>query len=97
MANASDMRQRDWPAWMRVLSLFLAGGVCLVLFAYPYVIGSQLSPIDRAALMVVLVACGGAIAFGLGFRFDRPIMRILSSPPIIWPAIIVGFLIMLSY
>ena len=68
-----------------------------MLFAYPYVIGSQLSPIDRAALMVVLVACGGAIAFGLGFRFDRPIMRVLSSPPIIWPAIIGGFLIMLSY
>lgn len=97
MANASDIRQRHWPAWMRVFSLFLAGGVCFVLLAYPYVIGSQLSPIDRAALMVVLVACGGAIAFGLGFRFDRPIMRILSSPPIIWPAIIGGFLIMLSY
>lgn len=97
MANASDIRQRHWPAWMRVFSLFLAGGVCFVLLAYPYVIGSQLSSIDRAALMVVLVACGGAIAFGLGFRFDRPIMRILSSPPIIWPAIIGGFLIMLSY
>jgi predicted membrane protein len=82
---------------MRIFSLFLAGAVCLALFTYPYVIGNQLSPIDRVALMVVLVACGGAIAFGLGFRFERPLPKMLSSPPIIWPVIIGGFLIMLSY
>lgn len=91
--KANDMK---WPAWTRALSLALAGFPYLLLFAYPYAIGNPLSRLDHMVLPVVLLASAGGFAFGLGFHFKHNWLALLSSPPVTWSVILLGFSIMLS-
>lgn len=81
---------RDWPRWVRFLSLAVAGAPYAVLFAYPYAAGRALSRVDHSVLPVVLLAAAGAFAFGFGFRCRSRWLVLASSPPVTWPVILGG-------
>lgn len=81
----------------RAGSLVLAAAVVAFLYLYPYGIGPELTVLDRVMLPFVLLAVGGALAFGLGFRFGSRTMNALISPVVLWPVIIAGLIVMIRY
>lgn len=91
------IKDQPWPLWTQVLSLVLAAGSSLTLLIFPHVIGREISSADHAILPLFLMADGAAFAFGLGFVFNTALLRILTSPIVVWPVLGVTFCAMVFY
>lgn len=68
----------------RALSLSIAGGLALLLLAYPFVFGTQLEARDHVGLTVLLIGMCAAFVHGFGYQPDRRHWRVLFHPLAAW-------------
>lgn len=69
----------------RLLSLLAGGALAMALLFLPAARGRELSDGEHGAMTLVLVAICGLFVHGSGFRFQRPWLRRLLSPWVLWP------------
>lgn len=69
----------------RLLSLLAGGALAMALLFLPAARGRELSGGEHGATTLVLVAICGLFVHGSGFRFQRPWLRRLFSPWVLWP------------
>jgi predicted membrane protein len=78
----------DWLAapgqWLRAISLVVALAASVTLMLFPFLL--RYAPQNRlhAALPVVLFGLAGAFVYGIGYRPDNKLLRILFGPLCAW-------------
>lgn len=83
--------------WARLLSLAAAFSLSAVLMLYPYALGTRMTATTHTALPLLLTGVSAAFVHGFGFRLDAGWQRIVFSPLVAWPLIVMGlFLLALS-
>lgn len=69
----------------RLLSLLLGGALALALLFLPASRGRELDGAEHGMMTLVLLAACALFVHGSGFRFERPWLRRLFSPWLLWP------------
>lgn len=76
--------------WTRLPSLVTALAISAVLMLYPYVLGTDVTPTAHAALPILLLGVSGALVYGVGYRPDNRLLRILFGPLVSWLLMVIG-------
>jgi len=95
-ATAENGRASAVEVALRAASLAVAGAASLCLLLYPYVLGRHLGPVEHSALPVLLLGSSAAFVYGLGYRPERRVFRILFGPLVAWLLMAVGFALLWS-
>jgi predicted membrane protein len=95
------MRARnDWSAvpaqWLRAISFVVALATSVTLMLFPFLLRYTSQNRLHAALPVVLFGLAGAFVYGVGYRPDNKLLRILFGPLCAWLLIAGGSLLLFS-
>jgi predicted membrane protein len=95
------MRARnDWSAvpaqWLRAISFAVALATSVTLMLFPFLLRYASQNRLHAALPVVLFGLAGACVYGVGYRPDNKLLRILFGPLCAWLLIAGGSLLLFS-
>ena len=72
------------PGLARVASLAAGGAVTLLLMLFPFVLGPELTALDRTGLFALLLGVSGAFVHGFGYAPEQLAWRLLFSPVAAW-------------
>jgi predicted membrane protein len=84
MMRAGNDRLVAPAQWLRAISFVVALAASVTLMLFPFLL--RYAPQNRlhAALPVVLFGLAGAFVYGVGYRPDNKLLRILFSPLCAW-------------
>lgn len=69
-----------WRSISRGLCLIAAATIVGGLFAYPRILGPSVGAAEHSALPLMLMGCCAAIVYGVGFRPESSLVRLLLGP-----------------
>jgi predicted membrane protein len=76
--------------------LAAASTLSLSLWFYPYALGTEMSPAVHSALPLLLLGVSAAFVYGVGFTPENRALRVVFSPPVAWPLLILGVFLLAS-
>jgi predicted membrane protein len=62
---------------------------------FPFVLGHQITTLDRIGLFALLLGVSGAFVHGFGYAPEQPAWRLLFSPAAAWSLMLAGGLCLL--
>lgn len=73
----------------RAISLVLALPTSAVLLVAPFLLAQHLSDADHGMLSLMMIGLTGALVHGLGYIPRAWVWRVLFSPAVAWPLVLV--------
>jgi predicted membrane protein len=73
----------------RAVSLALALPVSAVLLVAPFLLAHHLSDADHGLLSLMMIGLTGALVHGMGYVPRARVLRLLFSPAVAWPLVLV--------
>lgn len=73
----------------RAISLVLALPTSAVLLVAPFLLAQHLSDADHGLLSLMMIGLTGALVHGMGYVPRMAALRILFSPAVAWPLVLV--------
>jgi predicted membrane protein len=80
----------------RTISFFVALAASLTLMLFPFLLRYVPSARLHAGLSVVLLGVAGALVYGIGYRPDNRLLRLLFGPKCAWSMMIGGALLLFA-
>ena len=74
----------------RAVSLLAAVAVAAVIILYPRLVAEDSASVPHGFLVVLLMGMSAAWVHGFGFVPENRILRVLFSPIVAWPVMIIG-------
>lgn len=74
----------------RAASLLAAAAVASVVIVYPRLVAQDSAGVPHGFLVVLLMGMSAAWVHGFGFVPENRILRVLFSPFVAWPVMLVG-------
>lgn len=74
----------------RAVSLLAALGVAAVVILYPRLVAEDSSSVPHGWLVLLLMGMSAAWVHGFGFVPENRILRVLFSPIVAWPVMLIG-------
>lgn len=74
----------------RFASLVAATAVTALLMLFPFVLGTEISALNRLGLFALLFGVSGAFVHGFGYAPERAAWRLLFSPAAAWSLMLAG-------
>ena len=75
---------------MRAVSLLSAIAVAAVVILYPRLVAEDTASVPHGFLVVLLMGMSAAWVHGFGFIPENRILRVLFSPIVSWPLMLIG-------
>ena len=92
--------RNDWSAvpaqWVRAVSFVVALAASMTLMLFPFLLRHVPQSRIHTALPVMLFGLAGAFVYGVGYRPDNKLLRILFGPLCAWLLIVVGTFLLFS-
>ncbi len=88
MSNASGGRLLRGLA--RAASLLAAAAIAAVVILYPRLVAEDTASVPHGFLVVLLMGMSAAWVHGFGFIPENRILRVLFSPVVAWPVMLIG-------
>lgn len=74
----------------RLISLFSAGSLALLILVYPILLNSKGKPASHSALMLLMLGISAGFVHGVGFVPESPLWQRVFSPLVAWPLMLAG-------
>ena len=74
----------------RAVSLLAAVAVAAVIILYPRLVAEDSASVPHGFLVVLLMGMSAAWVHGFGFVPENRILRVLFSPVVAWPVMLIG-------
>lgn len=88
MSNASGGRLLRGLA--RAASLLAAAAIAAVVILYPRLVAEDTASVPHGFLVVLLMGMSAAWVHGFGFIPENRILKVLFSPVVAWPVMLIG-------
>lgn len=76
----------------RFASLLAGSAVTALLMLFPFMLGPEISGLDRLGLFALLFGVSGSFVHGFGYTPERAAWRVLFSPATAWSLMLAGAL-----
>lgn len=74
----------------RAVSLLAAVAVAVVVIFYPRLVAEDTASVPHGFLVVLLMGMSAAWVHGFGFVPENRVLRVLFSPVVAWPVMLIG-------
>ncbi len=74
----------------RAVSLLAAAAVAAVVIVYPRLVAQDTASVPHGFLVILLMGMSAAWVHGFGFIPENRILRVLFSPFVAWPVMLIG-------